>query len=66
MATSIIQGGPGFPVLLPAAYSYICSEEYMDKITDIPDPLVSNLLDHVRSLLMVIAIGCGEGVPKFL
>ena len=24
----------------------------MDKITDIPDPLVSNLLDHVRSLLM--------------
>ena len=38
----------------------------MDKITDIPDPLVGNLLDHVRSLLMVIAIGCGEGVPKFL
>ncbi len=47
VATSIVQGGPGFPVLLPAAYSYICSEAYMDKITDIPDPLVKTLVEDV-------------------
>ena len=27
MAISIVQGGPGFPVLLPALYQYFCTGE---------------------------------------
>ena len=55
MATSILQGGPGFPLLHPAAYSYICGEEYTDKFSDnadVPDPLVRDLLDRVSSLYL--------------
>ena len=29
VATSIVQGGPGFPTLQPAAYRYICSGEVL-------------------------------------
>lgn len=48
VATSIIQGGPGFPVLLPAAYRTIChSWSAADHPDEIPDPLIHNLLDQV-------------------
>ena len=49
VAVSILQGGPGFPVMLPAAYSYICKEDYVSKLADadVPDPLVATLLDQV-------------------
>lgn len=55
IATSVIQGGPGFPVMLPAAYYYIANKEYLSCLTDVPDPLVADFLDHVRS-----ASGCAE------
>ena len=49
IATSIFQGGPGFPVLLPCAYQYISSGEckvHVDEM-DIPDPVTRNLLQAV-------------------
>lgn len=52
VATSIIQGGRGFPVLLPAAYSYICKEEYLGNLGETPDPLVSSLLEQVRIVFL--------------
>ena len=50
VATSIIQGGPGFPVLSPAAYNYLSSGKFIDQFSAIPDPLISSLLDQVRIL----------------
>ena len=50
VAMSIVQGGPGLPVMLPAAYAYMCrEEEYLSKLDckDVPDPLVATLLDRV-------------------
>ena len=47
VATSIIQGGPGFPVLLPAVYNYICTGEYVDQIAEVPIPDVNRVLDQV-------------------
>lgn len=50
VATSIIQGGPGLPVLLPAAYRYICYNDYRgEEIGIVPDPFVRKLLDDVSS-----------------
>ena len=34
VATSILQGGPGFPVSLPAAYNYIITGKYVGQISD--------------------------------
>lgn len=50
VATSILQGGPGLPVLLPAAYQYIWSGQCnVEDMNAIPDPLTRNLLSIVRS-----------------
>lgn len=54
VATSIVQGGPGLPALLPAAYSYICKEEdYLTKLKEIPDPMVATLLGKVRTIIIM-------------
>ena len=29
--------------MLPAAYHYICTGEYMVQVTEVPDPVVNNL-----------------------
>ena len=42
VAMSIVQGGPGLPVML-----YSREEEYLSKLKDVPDPLVTTLLDRV-------------------
>ena len=37
---SIVQGGSGFPVLLPAAYHYVTTGEYLGQVMDdgsVPD-----------------------------
>lgn len=47
VATSIFQGGPGFPVLLPSAYHYISSGECKVDEMDVPDPVIRNLLQTV-------------------
>lgn len=47
---SIVQGGPGLPVMLPAAYHYLTTHEYINQIvedTDVPDPYVLDLLHKV-------------------
>ena len=40
IATSIIQGGPGFPMMMPAAYHYISCGDYqspeLSKVYDLP------------------------------
>ena len=55
IATSVVQGGPGLPVLIPAVYRYIAtssySPEWMPGITDFPDPFIRNLLQQVKSKL---------------
>ena len=43
IAMSIVQGGCGFPVLLPAAYHYLTTGEYLGQIVDdnvVPDPQI--------------------------
>lgn len=50
VATSILQGGPGFPVLLPAAYNYIVTGKYVGQISndsEVPDPLIRQLLNQI-------------------
>ena len=49
---SIVQGGPGFPVMLPAAYQYLTTHEYIGQLvkdSDVPDPFVLELLSKVTS-----------------
>lgn len=51
VATSIVQGGPGLPVFLPAAYSFICHGEYSgEEMCTVPDPVVQGLLDCVSNV----------------
>ncbi len=50
VATSIVQGWPGLPVFLPAAYHYICAKENIKQSERVPDPLVRELLCQVRML----------------
>ncbi len=43
IATSIVQGGPGFPVLHPVVYKYITTGEYLGLVvddSDVPDPFI--------------------------
>ena len=59
VATSILQGGVGFPVLLPAAFHYICNDpDYLSKLVAVPDPEVASLLNYVRMLIMVCVCVC--------
>ena len=40
----IVQGGPGFPMLHPAAYKYLTTGQYMGQIiedSDVPDPVLT-------------------------
>ena len=49
----IVQGGCGFPVLLPAAYHYLTTGEYLGQIVDdnvVPDPQIRHLLRQVNYL----------------
>ena len=51
IAMSLMQGGPGFPVLSPHVYEYMSTQQYLDlniKDDDIPDPLVRLLLTQVE------------------
>lgn len=51
VATSILQGGCGLPVLHPVLYHYLTTGEYMGLITrdeDVPDLQVQQLLKEVR------------------
>ena len=53
---SIVQGGPGFPVMLPAAYHYLTTHEYIGQVmkdSDVPDPFVLELLTKVRTYTML-------------
>ena len=50
VSMSAMQGGPGFPVLLPAAYDYITTGQYhtLDLTdSDVPDHQVRSLLAEV-------------------
>ena len=50
MAASIVQGSSGFPVLLPAAYHYISTGQYLHQVkedNDVPDPSIRALLNAV-------------------
>ena len=54
---SIIQGGNGFPVLLPVAYQYIVTGEYLRldiPDDDIPDPFVKEILKQVHLYTVLI------------
>ena len=49
---SIVQGGPGFPVMLPAAYHYLTTKEYIGQLVDdldAPDPQMFELLYKVST-----------------
>ena len=51
---SIVQGGPGFPVMLPAAYHYLTTHDYIGQLvndSDVPDPFVLELLTKVTSTM---------------
>lgn len=50
VATCIVQGGRGFPVMMPAAYRYLASSQLLNQTIEgkIPDPLISSLLNEVR------------------
>ena len=61
MGTSIVQGGPGFPVMLPAAYHYMSTEQILDHDIvkdDIPDPMISRLFEEVKG----VGVGGWRGV----
>ena len=50
VSMSVVQGGPGFPVLLPAVYEYITTGQYRPQDiwdTDVPDSQVQSLLAQV-------------------
>ena len=51
IAMSSVQGGPGFPVLLPALYNYVAMGHYsLDDVSDsdVPDLHVQDLLSQVH------------------
>ena len=55
MATSIAQGGSGLPILMSAAYKYICYNEFNgEEIDIIPDPLIKKIVDLVSYKLYAI------------
>ena len=63
IATSILQGGDGFPVVLPALYDYISMGTYSADSLDtsmVPDPLVKNLLQQVRQ--SPVGTYCSESI----
>ena len=50
MAMSILNGGPGFPILHPALFNYIATGDYLDQhlaTSDVPVPSVRMLLSEV-------------------
>ena len=50
VGTSILQGGPGFPLFNPGVYTYISKRRYLGVIDGrVPDPAVQHLLDLVRA-----------------
>ena len=56
---SALQGGPGFPVLLPEVYDYIVSGEYQPqdlKDSDVPDYRVQLLLAEVCVFSFIFVI----------
>jgi hypothetical protein len=73
---SIVQGGPGFPVLLPVLYGYISTGQYNYEFltnSTVPDFHVQSLLAEVRfvcgSSVMLSAVKCKwlyDGLIKYL
>ena len=56
---SSLQGGPGFPVLLPALYNYVARGLYcLDDVSDsdVPDLHVQDLLSQVHKGVFVHVI----------
>ena len=56
---SIVQGGPGFPVILLTAYHYLITHEYIGQLvkdSDVPDPFVLELLSKVMCMCTSIAV----------
>ena len=57
VAMSVLQGGPGLPILWPAAYHYLCSGLHIGphrfSTIDIPDPLVRRMLELVIGLFLI-------------
>ena len=50
VAMSIVQGGPGLPMLHPSIFHYIASNEYVSQVIDdeeVADPDVRSLLQKV-------------------
>ena len=50
---SVVQGGSGFPELLPATYHYVTTGEYLGQVVDdssVPDPQIRQLLHQVLLL----------------
>ena len=59
IAMSIIQGGPGFPLLLPLLYGYISTGHYnLELLTDsnVPDFQVHTLLAEVCMSIMLYIV----------
>lgn len=48
VATSILQGGPGLPIFLPAVWNYIVRSDGSMQGMAMPDPLVKNLIKQVQ------------------
>ena len=53
IAASILQGGPGFPVLSPALYQYLSTQSLngvfnLASAEDIPDSTIANAVAQVR------------------
>ena len=56
VSMSVVQGGPGFPVLLPVVYDYIVKGQYsLHDIadTDIPDLEVQTLISEVCKFIII-------------
>ena len=56
---SLIQGGPGFPLLPDAVYEYLCTGETTDMtVADEDLPLmIKELVQQVNSTILIIVLG---------
>lgn len=64
VAMSVLQGGPGLPILLPAVYDYICQREWDVDAMFVPDTLVRNLVEKVTCICTKLATVCGNTLTQ--
>ena len=70
IAASALQGGPAFPCLAPAIYTYMATmslDSVIDEISplDLPDPNLADTVEKVRSINFKCAWSYMANIPIY-